>query len=272
MQARGYREFPQHFPQPGWVEHAPDRIWTAALDAARDALDAAPSDTYLCRHHQPARDGRPVGPGDARAHRVQPSSGRTGARPGCASSFDRTVTSALVAEHHGASPRPLLLGHEAGVDPDQRATHLGRSHRGTDGGRHRRLLPGRAYEPAASTTSPTRRTRRAPCCSTSTAARGPLSCASCSASRSTRCPTSSRPTAISRAPTRCAFSGLDLPITGIAGDQQAALFGQSAFDAGRRQVHLRHRIVRAGQHRDRSRQLARRACSPRSPSARLTAR
>src|SRR3954467_3178636 len=24
-----YREFPQHFPQPGWVEHDPDDIWNA---------------------------------------------------------------------------------------------------------------------------------------------------------------------------------------------------------------------------------------------------
>ncbi len=27
-----YREFPQHFPQPGWVEHDPDDIWTATLE------------------------------------------------------------------------------------------------------------------------------------------------------------------------------------------------------------------------------------------------
>jgi len=27
-----YREFPQHFPQPGWVEHDPDEIWDATLE------------------------------------------------------------------------------------------------------------------------------------------------------------------------------------------------------------------------------------------------
>jgi len=43
VQSRGYREFPQHFPQSGWVEHSPDEIWTATLDAARDALATAPS-------------------------------------------------------------------------------------------------------------------------------------------------------------------------------------------------------------------------------------
>lgn len=38
VQARGYQEFSQHFPQPGWVEHEPEEIWQAALAAARLAL------------------------------------------------------------------------------------------------------------------------------------------------------------------------------------------------------------------------------------------
>lgn len=37
----GYREIRQHFPQPGWVEHDPDEIWESVLEAARDALAAA---------------------------------------------------------------------------------------------------------------------------------------------------------------------------------------------------------------------------------------
>ncbi|MEV4249444.1 glycerol kinase [Streptosporangium canum] len=39
--ARGHREFPQHFPAPGLVEHDPDEIWTATLQACSDALAAA---------------------------------------------------------------------------------------------------------------------------------------------------------------------------------------------------------------------------------------
>ncbi|HWO90152.1 MAG TPA: glycerol kinase GlpK [Gemmatimonadales bacterium] len=35
---RGYREFPQHFPRPGWVEHDPEDIWRSTLEAAREAL------------------------------------------------------------------------------------------------------------------------------------------------------------------------------------------------------------------------------------------
>jgi glycerol kinase len=34
-------EFPQHFPKPGWVEHDPEEIWDSQLRAARDVLAAA---------------------------------------------------------------------------------------------------------------------------------------------------------------------------------------------------------------------------------------
>ena len=39
--ARGYREITQHFPEPGWVEHDPQELWSATLAAARDALASA---------------------------------------------------------------------------------------------------------------------------------------------------------------------------------------------------------------------------------------
>jgi glycerol kinase len=38
--ARGYQEFAQHFPRPGWVEHAPEEIWLATLEATRAVLAA----------------------------------------------------------------------------------------------------------------------------------------------------------------------------------------------------------------------------------------
>ncbi|HZT92281.1 MAG TPA: FGGY family carbohydrate kinase [Gaiellaceae bacterium] len=37
VHARGYAELPQHFPQPGWVEHEPEEIWASVLAAAREA-------------------------------------------------------------------------------------------------------------------------------------------------------------------------------------------------------------------------------------------
>jgi glycerol kinase len=38
--ARGYQEFAQHFPRPGWVEHAPEEIWQATLEATREVLSS----------------------------------------------------------------------------------------------------------------------------------------------------------------------------------------------------------------------------------------
>ncbi len=39
--AQAQRELPQHYPQPGWVEHEPDDIWQTQLATAREALQAA---------------------------------------------------------------------------------------------------------------------------------------------------------------------------------------------------------------------------------------
>ena len=38
--AKGYQEFEQHFPQPGWVEHTPEDIWQAALAATKAVLSS----------------------------------------------------------------------------------------------------------------------------------------------------------------------------------------------------------------------------------------
>jgi glycerol kinase len=38
---RGYREFTQHFPRPGWVEHDPDEIVRVSVEAMREAIDSA---------------------------------------------------------------------------------------------------------------------------------------------------------------------------------------------------------------------------------------
>lgn len=41
ISGRGYREFPQYYPQPGWVEHDPEEIINATLGAAREAVELA---------------------------------------------------------------------------------------------------------------------------------------------------------------------------------------------------------------------------------------
>ena len=41
VRARGYREITQHYPQPGWVEHDALEIWSAVQSAAQDSLREA---------------------------------------------------------------------------------------------------------------------------------------------------------------------------------------------------------------------------------------
>jgi len=42
--ARSTREFPQHFPRPGWVEHDPDELWRSVCDAIDDVMKHASVD------------------------------------------------------------------------------------------------------------------------------------------------------------------------------------------------------------------------------------
>src|SRR6478735_7947137 len=41
VRGRGYSEFAQHFPHPGWVEHDPETIWQVTLQVVEQALDDA---------------------------------------------------------------------------------------------------------------------------------------------------------------------------------------------------------------------------------------
>jgi len=41
VRARGYAELPQHFPQPGWVEHEPAQIWATTVRALGRAMAAS---------------------------------------------------------------------------------------------------------------------------------------------------------------------------------------------------------------------------------------
>ncbi len=41
VRGRANVEFPQHFPKPGWVEHDPNEIWTSQLEAVGQALERA---------------------------------------------------------------------------------------------------------------------------------------------------------------------------------------------------------------------------------------
>ncbi len=60
--------------------------------------------------------------------------------------------------------------------------------------------------------------------------------------------------------------GGEVPVAGIAGDQQAALFGQACHRAGDGEEHLRHRQLRPAQHRGGSAAPSQ-GLLPRSPAA-----
>ncbi len=41
LRGRGYSEFAQHYPKPGWVEHDPEEIWTVTREVIKAALEQA---------------------------------------------------------------------------------------------------------------------------------------------------------------------------------------------------------------------------------------
>ena len=46
--SRGYQEFRQYYPEPGWVEHLPESIWQATLAACGQALGPAGAAAVTC--------------------------------------------------------------------------------------------------------------------------------------------------------------------------------------------------------------------------------
>jgi glycerol kinase len=65
IRGRGYAELPQHYPQPGWVEHDPDEIWQSVLTAAEQALTETPTAIGITNQRETTvlwdrRSGEPV--------------------------------------------------------------------------------------------------------------------------------------------------------------------------------------------------------------------
>ena len=250
--ARGYEEFPQHFPQPGWVEHEPEEIWQATLSACRQALPQRRRRSRTAVGITNQRETAVLWDREPSPRRDARSSGRTGVRPASATGCARPATRTAVRELTGLRFDPYFTGTKltwlAENDPTSWAgvidgdvvvgtvdSYLVARLTGGAAARHRRVAtPSRTllFDIAAGAWSdelcelfgvPPRR-----------AARGrPVV-------RRGR-PHRSRP--------RSSASTCRSP--GIAGDQQAALFGQALLRRGRLEVHLRHRLVRARQHRRR---------------------
>lgn len=60
------QEFPQIYPQPGWVEHDPMQLWQTVVTVAQAAMDqcgATAENIGRHRHHEPAGDDDLLGQG-----------------------------------------------------------------------------------------------------------------------------------------------------------------------------------------------------------------
>ncbi len=230
--AMSYREFPQHFPRPGWVEHDADDIWDATvttLTEVRKRLDAAGESVAAVgitdqRETIVAWDrttGRPL-------HRaIVWQDRRTSAR--CdelradgAEPEIRRRTGLVLDPYFSATKLEWLLG-EGGVDagPHTAAGTVDswlvyQLTGGPDGGVH-------VTEPSNAS--------RTMLYDLGTRDWSPELCARFGIPARLLPelhPSSGR---LGTTVPECA-AGLSVPVSGIAGDQQAALFGQACFEPG----------------------------------------
>src|SRR6266850_6237887 len=227
VRSKGYREITQHYPQPAWVEHDPLEIWSAAQAAAQDALRAAEAT-----------------PGDVRAV------GITNQRETLVVWDRRTLeplAPAIVWQDRRTAAvcdRLRQAGHEERVrevtglvlDPYFTATKLAWVMENVDGAANAavgtvdswlvaRLSAGRDHVTDASNASRTL---------LFDIGRGEWSEEMAGLFG---VPLANLPRVVDSAGEISrtdpdAFGGIDAPISGIAGDQQAALFGQACTEAG----------------------------------------
>jgi glycerol kinase len=227
VRGKGYAEITQHFPQPGWVEHDADEIWTAVQQSARQALEAAGAG---------ARDVIAIGITNQRetlvvwdrstlkplARAIVWQDRRTAAE--CArlraaghENRVREVTGLVIDPYFTATKLAWVVSHVAGAKDAAMGT--------VDSWLVARLSAGRDHVTDASNASRTL---------LFDIGRGVWSEEMADLFR---VPLTNLPEvrdssgAISKSDPD-AFLGIDAPITGIAGDQQAALFGQACTTVG----------------------------------------
>ena len=227
VRGKGYAEITQHFPQPGWVEHDADEIWTAVQQSARQALEAAgarPRDVIAIgitnqRETLVVWDRSTLKP---LARAIVWQYRRTAAE--CArlraaghENRVREVTGLVIDPYFTATKLAWVVSHVAGARDAAMGT--------VDSWVVARLSAGRDHVTDASNASRTL---------LFDIGRGVWSEEMADLFR---VPLTNLPEvrdssgAISKSDPD-AFLGIDAPITGIAGDQQAALFGQACTAVG----------------------------------------
>lgn len=223
---RGYREITQHFPEPGRVEHDPEEIFTRTRDAAREAIAAsglAPEAIGITNQRETIVvwdrvSGVPLGRAIVWQDR------RTAARClGLAAQSEAiyAATGLVTDPYFSATKLEWILEHRAraaGVDPARLAAGT------VDSWLIWKLTNGRVHA-----TDPTNASRTM-LYDINTRAWSPQLMALFGVSRDIlpEVRRSSGDFGVAAAE----HFGLEIPITGVAGDQQAALFGQGCWHAG----------------------------------------
>ncbi|WP_049576493.1 FGGY family carbohydrate kinase [Nonomuraea sp. SBT364] len=230
IESRGYEEFAQHFPEPGWVEHNPEDIWQATLSACAAALRGA-AVTPAC-----------VGITNQRETAVLWDR-RTLAAPRRAIVWQDRRTAGICAElrDRGHEPRVAELT-GLRLDPYFTASKLAwlaardpRSWEGVTSGRVATgtvdsYLIARLTAGARHVTDPSNASRTL-LYGLESGAWEPELCELFGVPREALPEIVPNFGELGRTDP-AAFLGLDLPISGVAGDQQAALFGQTCYGAG----------------------------------------
>jgi glycerol kinase len=227
VKAKGYREITQHYPQPGWVEHDALEIWSAVQSATQDSLHAAgaqPGDVRAVgitnqRETLVAWDRQtlePIAPAIVWQDRRTASVCDALREAGCEQRV-RELTGLVLDPYFTATKLAWLLEHV----PDAAKAAVGT----VDSWLAARLSAGRDHVTDASNASRT---------SLFDIQRGEWSEEMAGLFGVT---TANLPRVVDSSGEISAtdpdeFGGIVAPISGIAGDQQAALFGQACTTAG----------------------------------------
>ena len=223
---RAYREFSQHFPRPGWVEHDAQRdLGRHPRGGARGARRGGRErrDARRHRHHQPARDRRGLGPRHRRAAAPRdrlagPAHGRA-----AATSCARPGTSRSSASAPGWCSTPTSPARRSSGCSARAACRRDGAPFGTiDSWLVFKLTGGHVtdYSNASRTLLFDIRELALGPRAVRAARRGPAA----------RCPSRAPSAHVLRRDDRVRRLGARWP--GIAGDQQAALYGQACHEPG----------------------------------------
>ena len=223
--ATSYREFPQHFPRPGWVEHDVVDIWSAARDTVNDVCARVQGETIAAlgitnqRETVVAFDRRTGAP----LHRaIVWQDRRTASRCADLVSWLPTVrsrTGLVLDPYFSATKIEWLLEH--GGLPDDEHTVFGT----IDTYLVHRLTGGAAY-----VTDPSNASRTM--LYDIVAQRWDPELCALFGVQSWQLPEVVASSARCGVTVASAGVPAGIPIAGIAGDQQAALFGQRCFERG----------------------------------------